>query len=1132
MSKNRKGNNPFSTVWEVLDYLANNFTLFAPVRDLITKLSGKVDGYEALLHEKADDIEYEGNKVYLTSYGERLGEGMTLPDNGLSAYEVWLKNGNTGTEEDFLRAIKGAKGDQGVQGPKGDKGDQGVQGLQGVQGPKGPQGDQGPVGPQGPQGPQGAQGERGPKGDDGKSFSIQGKKDSVEDLPEIGEVGQGWMVNGVVYIWDISINQWVDGGNLKGEKGDPGERGPQGPQGERGPQGEVGPQGAQGLQGIQGPMGPQGPRGDKGDIGATGLQGPQGLRGEKGDPGAKGDRGDTGAKGDKGDAGVRGSKMYSGGGITGTATSGTIFPSSGITDALIYDHYINTNSGSPHFGNIYVCSRKGDANVAEWKYEGNIRGGQGIQGERGPQGPTGLTGPKGEKGDPGLTESEKTELEETIRDLINRIESLENIGVVPVQSITIKNKLTKMGTGENFIIEYLVEPETATYKQVEFISSKQSIATINNSGYINCLSPGETQITVRSTKYPNISDSYMLEVAAGYVSVRGLTINNVPSEMYVDDTATLSVAFTPSNVTNKNVRFRSSDPTIIEVNEQTGALTAKRAGFAYITATSESSPFISSTTRSIQVLNRQVIKSIAIGAPIYSLRVDATHDLKLSVLDEYTRSSGTFICESTNKQIATITNNGVITAVGLGNTTITIKLAENEQVTSSFVLDTYRIPSGSGEITVPNGSVYTVPYNEELYMPYSSTIALGSDTFYAVEHGTDNIIGTGYITNGFLVLRPTNTYVSLYKVYFQFKKYVSGVGYNIIAQSGIVTINIVAPVSSTKDSFYITNPFSRTLVGRTHKLTAMYDNGEARYSSSSPEVASVENMVVRALMNGSTIIKGKKDQISSQFSVIVEGERGISITNRVSSLRVNESMTIMYNEYPQSGARGVTFSSSNESVVTVTQSGFVFAVGEGKADIYLTSKYNSAIRDKMTIEVSSAFNNHAMISNTIRAIRVGASYKLEGLTVPSSYSTTFTFNSSNPNVLTVDRFGTMIGKLTGTTSVSLITATYRETFDVRVYDIEPGIEEIFISTLTGENMYSSNRRIDLSYVTTANLTNTTVEIVSNYNKETVLSGGTISNGKIVFTTLPHENLINIYIVAKDTSGRVVGQTAPFNLYNE
>lgn len=38
------------------------------------------------------------------------GETGSKGDNGLSAYQVWLNNGNSGTEEDFLASLKGPQG--------------------------------------------------------------------------------------------------------------------------------------------------------------------------------------------------------------------------------------------------------------------------------------------------------------------------------------------------------------------------------------------------------------------------------------------------------------------------------------------------------------------------------------------------------------------------------------------------------------------------------------------------------------------------------------------------------------------------------------------------------------------------------------------------------------------------------------------------------------------------------------------------------------------------------------------------------------------------------------------------------------------------------------------------------------
>jgi hypothetical protein len=54
--------------------------------------------------------------------------------NGLSAYELWLEAGGEGSLGQFLASLKGAKGDHGDQGARGPHGDRGPQGEQGPAG--------------------------------------------------------------------------------------------------------------------------------------------------------------------------------------------------------------------------------------------------------------------------------------------------------------------------------------------------------------------------------------------------------------------------------------------------------------------------------------------------------------------------------------------------------------------------------------------------------------------------------------------------------------------------------------------------------------------------------------------------------------------------------------------------------------------------------------------------------------------------------------------------------------------------------------------------------------------------------------------------------------------------------------
>lgn len=65
----------------------------------------------------------------------------------------------------------------------------------------------------------------------------------------------------------------------------------------------------------------------------------------------------------------RGSRWSEGTAITGENTEPTVFPNSGIEDALKNDQYLNSQNG-----NLYSCTLGGTADIAQWVYSGNIKG--------------------------------------------------------------------------------------------------------------------------------------------------------------------------------------------------------------------------------------------------------------------------------------------------------------------------------------------------------------------------------------------------------------------------------------------------------------------------------------------------------------------------------------------------------------------------------------------------------------------------------------------------------------------------------------------------------------------------------------------------------------------------------------
>lgn len=78
---------------------------------------------------------YEYQNCFIKVYTNGMVKSLINMDiHGESAYKIWLNQGNTGTEQDFLNSLKGSDGVQGKQGPRGPQGPQGNSGYSGVAG--------------------------------------------------------------------------------------------------------------------------------------------------------------------------------------------------------------------------------------------------------------------------------------------------------------------------------------------------------------------------------------------------------------------------------------------------------------------------------------------------------------------------------------------------------------------------------------------------------------------------------------------------------------------------------------------------------------------------------------------------------------------------------------------------------------------------------------------------------------------------------------------------------------------------------------------------------------------------------------------------------------------------------------
>lgn len=103
--------------------------------------------------------------------------------------------------------------------------------------------------------PEKFKGPQGEKGETGTSVTILDSYETEEALRAAhptGNLGDSYLVQGDLYVWSETLNDWDNVGNIQGPKGDTGDTGPKGDPGEKGDTGDTGATGPAGEDGVDG----------------------------------------------------------------------------------------------------------------------------------------------------------------------------------------------------------------------------------------------------------------------------------------------------------------------------------------------------------------------------------------------------------------------------------------------------------------------------------------------------------------------------------------------------------------------------------------------------------------------------------------------------------------------------------------------------------------------------------------------------------------------------------------------------------------------------------------------------------------------------------------------------------------
>ena len=559
-----------------------------------------------------------------------------------------------------------------------------------------------------------------------------------------------------------------------------------------------------------------------------------------------------------------------------------------------------------------------------------------------------------------------------------------HITVMPVlpQSITLNSENESVFIGETLQLTATVLPENTTNKVVKWSSSDENIATVNQNGLVTTVNLGECDI---------IASCQGLD-ATCHITVKpilptAITLSSDSAVLLIGETVRLRATVMPENTTDKTVTWTSSDTSIATVN-QNGSVTAIGVGECDITATCQG---VSATCH---IIVRPILpQSITLSSESESIYIGATVQLTATVLPENTTNK-TVTWTSSDESIATVDENGLVTAVAVGECDVT---ATCQGVSATCHITVKPILPQSITLSSESESIYI-----------GATVQLTATVM--PENTTDKTITWASKNENIATVDENGLVTAVALGECDITATCQG-----LSATCHITVKPILPQSITLNSE------SESLhIGETVQLTATVlpentTNKTVTWASKNENIATVdENGLVTAVALGECDITATCQGVSATCHITVKPvlPESIILSSEYESIFIGETLQLTATVLPENTTdKTVTWASSDETIATVDQNGLVTTVDLGECDITATCQGVSAT---CQIEVEPLLGGTVIISTDSAMVKEGDSIQLSVNIQPVNIAGgNVTWISTNENIAQVDESGLVMTKTAG-----------------------------------------------------------------------------------------------------------------------
>ena len=233
---------------------------------------------------------------------------------------------------------------------------------------------------------------------------------------------------------------------------------------------------------------------------------------------------------------------------------------------------------------------------------------------------------------------------------------------------------------------------------VVWTSSNEEVATVSDTGYVEICGVGTAVITVTAG---NVKAACKITVPQ---LIDWIEFDEDEIELKAGETYQLKPYISPSDATNKKLKYTSSDTKVAEVSAS-GLVTARSEGEAKIraAATDGSDEY---AVCYVTVTGKAKVTGITLDRTSAEVKRGEKLTLNVTVSPSYA-SNKKVVWKSANTKIATVDANGSVTAKAPGRTKITVTSSENSSYQASCTVTvpykiTYKLNKGKNNASNPS----------------------------------------------------------------------------------------------------------------------------------------------------------------------------------------------------------------------------------------------------------------------------------------------------------------------------------------------------------------------------------------------------------------------------------------------